>query len=103
MGRPSKWSPEFREEAVRMYRESGESIAGVARRLGLGPETFRRWVREDEVERVWGAKTRWAPEKSAICRQDAIFGTPTGVLAHVAGARHGYSRANIAATVPRDS
>jgi hypothetical protein len=26
MGRPSKWSPEFREEAVRLYRESGESI-----------------------------------------------------------------------------
>ena len=51
MGRPSKWSPEFREEAVRMYRESEESIAAVAGRLGLGPETFRRWVREDEVER----------------------------------------------------
>jgi transposase len=51
MGRPSKWSPEFREEAVRMYRESEESIAAVARRLGLGPETFRRWVREDEIER----------------------------------------------------
>jgi transposase len=51
MGRPSKWSPEFREEAVRMYRESEESIAAVARRLGLCPETFRRWVREDEVER----------------------------------------------------
>jgi transposase len=51
MGRPSKWSPEFREEAVRMYRESGESIAAVARRLGLGAETFRPWVREDEVER----------------------------------------------------
>ncbi len=46
MGRPSKWSPEFREEAVRLYRESDESIAAVAGRLGLGPETFRRWVRE---------------------------------------------------------
>ncbi len=34
-----------------MYRESEESIAAIARRLGLGPETFRRWVREDEVER----------------------------------------------------
>jgi transposase-like protein len=34
-----------------MYRESEESIAAVARRLGLGRETFRRWVRNDEVER----------------------------------------------------
>lgn len=36
MGRPSKWSPEFREEAVRLYRESEESVAAVARRLGSG-------------------------------------------------------------------
>jgi transposase len=51
MGRPSRWSPEFREEAVRLYRESDESIAAVARRLGVGPETFRRWVRDDEIAR----------------------------------------------------
>ena len=51
MGRPSKWSPEFREEAVRLQRESGESITAVAKRLGLSPETLRNWVRRDEVER----------------------------------------------------
>jgi len=51
MGRASKWSPEFKEEAVRLQRESGESIAAVARRLGLGPETLRNWVRSDEIER----------------------------------------------------
>jgi hypothetical protein len=26
MGRPSKWSPEFREEPSRLYRESGDEI-----------------------------------------------------------------------------
>jgi transposase-like protein len=51
MARPSKWSPEFREEAVRLQRESGESITGVARRLGMSPETLRNWVRRDEIER----------------------------------------------------
>ncbi len=51
MGRLSKWSPEFREEAIRLYRESDESVSAVARRLGLGPETFRKWVRQDEIER----------------------------------------------------
>jgi transposase len=51
MGRPSKWSPEFREEAVRLQRESGESITAVAKRLGMSPETLRNWVRRDEVER----------------------------------------------------
>jgi transposase len=51
MGRLSKWSPEFREEAVRLQRESGESITAVAKRLGLSPETLRNWVRRDEIER----------------------------------------------------
>ena len=51
MGRPSRWSPEFREEAIRLQRESGESISAVARRLGLSPETLRNWVRRDEIER----------------------------------------------------
>ena len=51
MGRMSRWSPEFREESVRLYRESGEAIAVVARRLGMSAETLRRWVRDAEVER----------------------------------------------------
>ena len=50
MGRPSKWSPEFRQEAVRLYRDGQESIPEVARRLGLNPETFRKWVRQAEIE-----------------------------------------------------
>ena len=49
MGRMSKWSPEFREESVRLYRESGEAIAVVARRLGMSAETLRRWVRDAEI------------------------------------------------------
>lgn len=51
MARLSKWSPEFREEAVRMQRESGESITAVAKRLGMSPETLRNWVRRGEIER----------------------------------------------------
>ncbi|MDP9223293.1 MAG: transposase [Actinomycetota bacterium] len=51
MAGPSKWSPEFREEPIRLYRESDESVSAVARRLRLGPETFRKWVPQDEIER----------------------------------------------------
>lgn len=38
MGRLSKWSPEFREEAIRLQRESGESITAVAKRLEVSPD-----------------------------------------------------------------
>ncbi len=50
MGRPSKYAPEFREEAVRLHREQGASVAESARRLGLGSETLRKWVRQAEVD-----------------------------------------------------
>ncbi len=43
MGRPSQWSPEFRDEAVRTYRSGQDSIPQVARRIGVHPETFRKW------------------------------------------------------------
>ena len=50
MSRPSKYSPEFRERAVRLARESQSSISQVARDLGMHPETLRVWVRQDEAD-----------------------------------------------------
>jgi transposase-like protein len=50
MGRPSKYTPELREEAVRLHREQGASVAESARRLGLGSETLLKWVRQAEVD-----------------------------------------------------
>lgn len=50
MDRPSQWSPEFRDEAVRMYRSGQESIPQVARRIGVHLETFRKWVRQVEID-----------------------------------------------------
>ena len=50
MSRPSKYSPEFRERAVRLARESQNSISQVARDLGIHPETLRLWVRQDEAD-----------------------------------------------------
>ena len=50
MGRPSKWTPEFREEAIRLYRSGSASIPEVARGLGLNPETFRKWVKQALID-----------------------------------------------------
>lgn len=50
MGRLSKYPPEFREEAIRLFREGELSIADTARRLGVHAETFRKWVRQAEID-----------------------------------------------------
>jgi transposase len=51
MGRPSKYSPEFREQAVEMVRATGRSIAEVARDLSINDTTLGNWVKADQAER----------------------------------------------------
>jgi transposase len=46
-----RYDPEFREGAVRIVRETGKSIAEVARDLDLNPGTLGNWVNKDKVER----------------------------------------------------
>ncbi|MFF7159751.1 IS3 family transposase [Streptomyces sp. NPDC008139] len=60
----SKYSPEFRADAVALYRASpGRTYAAVARDLGVNHETLRVWVREAEQAAVSGAAESSALEK----------------------------------------
>ena len=62
MSRPSKFAPEFKARAIDLYRSSeGRTIADVARELGIGTETFRKWVRQDEADR--GERDDWLTSK----------------------------------------
>ena len=46
-----KFDPEFREGAVRIVRETGKSIAQIARDLGVHEGTLGNWVAKDRAER----------------------------------------------------
>ena len=51
MGRSSKFSPEFREQAVELVRATGKTIAEVARDLQINDTTLGNWVKGDRAER----------------------------------------------------
>ena len=48
LGRPSKYTEEFRCDAVDLVRSSQRPINQVARELGMSHETLRNWVRAAE-------------------------------------------------------
>jgi len=61
MGKPSRYSPEVRERAVRMVLEHQDehasqwsAIGSIATKIGCTAETLRKWVRQ--VERDSGRR-----------------------------------------------
>ena len=55
MGRPSRYSPEVRERAVRMvfehqreYDSQWRAMASIASKISCRAETLRKWVRQAE-------------------------------------------------------
>ncbi len=48
--RASKYSPEFRERAVRLARESERPISAIARDLGVHPDSLRTWMQQAEAD-----------------------------------------------------
>jgi transposase len=54
---------EFREEAVRIYRESGRSLKSVCTDLGISLETLRKWVNQAQVDA--GTRAGLATEERA--------------------------------------
>jgi len=44
------YPPEFRREAVELYRSSEKSIPKMAEELGIASESLRRWIRQHEID-----------------------------------------------------
>jgi len=45
------YPPEFRAEAVQLYRASGRSLAKVAADLDVSIESLRSWAKQAEIDR----------------------------------------------------
>lgn len=45
-----RYSPEFKREAVELYRGSGEPLRKVAEELGVAVESLRAWNKQQEID-----------------------------------------------------
>ncbi len=50
LSRPRGYPPEFRAEAVRLYRDTDKSLREVSSDLGISVESLRKWVRQAEID-----------------------------------------------------
>jgi transposase len=57
MSKAKRYSPEFRQRAVRMFQEQSDqhashwaAIQSIASKVGCTPETLRKWVKQSEID-----------------------------------------------------
>lgn len=61
------YPPEFRAEAVRLAKTSDESIAQVARDLGVSDQSLRNWIAQDDTDA--GRKSGLTSDERAEMRE----------------------------------
>ncbi len=71
LGRPSKYTQEFRRDAVELVRSSGRPINEVARELGMSHETLRNWVRKLEQQTLGTGSAAPAGAGLSVADKDA--------------------------------
>jgi transposase len=81
MGKRRSFTPEFKDEAVRVVLESGRPLSQVARELGVRPDQLRHWKQEFTGARAPSPPPGETPEQEvrrlrrelAVVRQERDF------------------------------
>jgi transposase len=66
------YTPEFRAEAVQLYRSSGRGLKQISTELGIAPESLRRWAQQLDVDagRAPGLTTEEREELRRLRREN---------------------------------
>ncbi|MDZ4167956.1 MAG: transposase [Coriobacteriia bacterium] len=69
------YTPEFRVEAVRLYRMSGRDYEQCSRELGIAKETLRAWVKQAGIDegRTEGLTSDEREELRRLRRENKIL------------------------------
>lgn len=65
---PSKFSDEFKAEAVRAVIESSRTVVDVAKEHNIGSETLRTWVNKHRREHAGDEPPVKEPERAELVR-----------------------------------
>jgi transposase len=66
-----RFTPEFKDEAVKLVKERGLAVRQAATDLGLHENVLRKWVRNVEAhrEQAFPGQGRMRPDDAEVARQ----------------------------------
>ena len=72
---PRGYPPEFRAEAVELYRAGGRSLRSISESLGISIEALRQWIRQADIDdgRTEGLTTTEREEFNRLRRENRIL------------------------------
>ncbi len=64
-----QFSKEFKNDAVKLVKDSGQSISQVARNIGVGEMSLRNWIKQADIDNGKGPEGACTTsEKAEIAR-----------------------------------